>query len=239
MQLLKIISRLLDYPDPLLWRYRAELVAEVHAAIGDIPATVGPLVQFIDELTRQDMMDAQEQYSLLFDRGRALSLLLFEHVHGESRDRGQAMVDLMSRYEAQGFAISVKELPDYIPLFLEYLSQRPHSEIVEWLTDAGHILALLAARLRERQSPYAVLFECLLEIGGIAEDGVALDQVVQAESRDDTPEAMDKIWEDEAIRFGSGQDGQCGSQRIPRADTASAVKWVAGTAPASQTNAVQ
>ncbi|MNR47692.1 Nitrate reductase molybdenum cofactor assembly chaperone NarJ [compost metagenome] len=69
-------------------------------------------------------MDAQERYSELFDRGRSLSLLLFEHVHGESRDRGQAMVDLMAQYEAAGFAIGVRELPDYIPLYLEYLSTR-------------------------------------------------------------------------------------------------------------------
>ncbi|MEB0183005.1 nitrate reductase molybdenum cofactor assembly chaperone, partial [Pseudomonas sp. CCC3.2] len=85
----------------------------------------------------------------------SLSLLLFEHVHGESRDRGQAMVDMMAQYEAAGFAIGVKELPDYIPLYLEFLSTREDIEAREGLADVSHLLALLAARLEERESAYA------------------------------------------------------------------------------------
>src|SRR5690606_22756321 len=80
-----------------------------------------------------DLVDVQARYSELFDKGRALSLLLFEHVHGESRDRGQAMVDLMAQYEAAGFAIGVRELPDYIPLYLEFLATREDLEAREGL----------------------------------------------------------------------------------------------------------
>lgn len=71
-----------------------------------------------------DPLDAQAQYSELFDRGRATSLLLFEHVHGESRDRGQAMVDLLAQYEQHGLQLNSRELPDHLPLYLEYLAQR-------------------------------------------------------------------------------------------------------------------
>lgn len=83
---------------------------------------------FLRDLTAQDMLDVQAAYSELFDRGRATSLLLFEHVHGESRDRGQAMVDLMAQYEQHGLQLDSRELPDHLPLYLEYLAQLPKSE---------------------------------------------------------------------------------------------------------------
>src|SRR3546814_17266510 len=89
--------------------------------------------------------------------------MLVEHIHGESRDRGQAMVDLIAAYRKKGFELSAKELPDYLPLLLEYLDQRPQAEARDWLHHVGHIVGLLAARAGERESPYAVLFEILVE----------------------------------------------------------------------------
>ena len=104
-------------------------------------------------------------YVECFDRGRNLSLLIFEHIHGESRDRGQAMVDLLRIYREHGFELAAKELPDYIPLFLEYLSQRPEDEALDLLRDALPVLNLLRARLAERGSAYAVLFATLARLG--------------------------------------------------------------------------
>ncbi|MBN4659345.1 nitrate reductase molybdenum cofactor assembly chaperone, partial [Escherichia coli] len=92
----------------------------------------------------------------------SLSLLLFEHIHGESRDRGQAMVDLMETYRAHGFEIAARELPDYLPLLLEYLAQRPAEEAREWLSHVAHILELLAARATPRDEAYAALFLLLV-----------------------------------------------------------------------------
>lgn len=239
MQILKIVSRLLDHPDPVLWENRDALLEAIAQQPDLVSPTRDALLQFADELTARDLMDAQEDYTALFDRGRAMSLLLFEHVHGESRDRGQAMVDLMGLYEKNGFSIAVRELPDYIPLFLEYLSTRPAMEIHEWLGDAGHILALIGARLKERQSPYAVLFDVLLEVGQVQSDVGALSNKVKAEQRDDTPEAMDKVWEEEAQQFGgSDVSGGCPSTRsapqATAANAAAAVKWVDGTSAAAQ-----
>ncbi len=234
MQILTVISRLLDYPDPLLWDNRDLLVETIRQQQDLVPRNKDALIRFVQELTAQDLLDAQETYSLLFDRGRSLSLLLFEHVHGESRDRGQAMVDLMALYEKHGFAIAVRELPDFIPLFLEFLATRSPAEVHEWLGDAGHILALLSARLKERASPYAVLFDAVLEVGQIEEDTEALQQTVKAETRDDTPEAIDKVWEEEATMFGgSDVSGGCPSNRPSASqsiapDTLAAVKWVEG-----------
>ena len=228
MRILTVVSRLLDYPGPELWHYRNELIGEIRQARRQLPQTADALVRFVRELTARDPMDAQEDYCALFDRGRSLSLLLFEHVHGDSRDRGQAMVDLMDLYNRSGFAITVRELPDYIPLFLEFLATRPLSDIQEWLGDAGHILALLATRLHERQNPYAVLFDTLLEIGQVQTDTSKLQATVQAEVRDDTPAAMDKLWEEEATTFGGGQAGGCNAQQPLPADSLAAVKWVDG-----------
>ena len=148
MQILKVISLLLDYPTEALVAGRAELTEAIGRAREVSPAQRAELTALLNELTEGDLMDAQERYTGLFDRGRSVSLLLFEHVHGESRDRGQAMVDLLAQYENAGFFLGVKELPDYIPLYLEYLATREDIEAREGLADVAHLLALLAARVR-------------------------------------------------------------------------------------------
>jgi nitrate reductase delta subunit len=202
MKLLKLLSVLLDYPRDTLWQHGEEL----RAAAAD-PAIAAPrqaqVRAFVDDLLALEPMPAQERWLGLFDRGRAMSLLLFEHIHGESRDRGQAMVDLLETYRRNGFELSSKELPDYLPLLLEYLAQRPAEEVGDWLRHTAHILELLAARADERGSPYAGLFETLVEIANGQVDLGALRQRVASEARDDTPEVMDAVWEEEAVRFGA------------------------------------
>ena len=118
----------------------------------------------MDELVTLDLYDLQERYGLLFDRTRTLSLHLFEHVHGESRDRGQAMVDLMQVYDRAGMAIGSRELPDYLPLFLEFLATQPLPEAMDLLSQPAHILAALAERLRKRKSSYAAVFDALARL---------------------------------------------------------------------------
>ena len=201
MKSLKLIGVLLDYPADTLWQHREELLAAT--ADDSLPALRGKqLADFVVALLDLDPMLAQERWLGLFDRGRSMSLLLFEHIHGESRDRGQAMVDLIESYRKHGFELASKELPDYIPLVLEYLSLRPADEIKDWLGHTSHILELLAARAVERESPYALLFEILVEIGQGKVDLTVMRQRAAREVRDDTPEAMDQVWEEEAVRFG-------------------------------------
>ena len=108
---------------------------------------------------------------LLFDRTRSLSLHLFEHVHGESRDRGQAMIDLKSLYESAGLEISATELPDFVPLFLEFLSTRPRAEACELLGQPAHILAAMAERLRKRHSAYEAVFRALVALAATKPKG--------------------------------------------------------------------
>ena len=233
MQILKVISLLLDYPTEQLLEARAELARAIDAAREISPQQRSALQELLALICDNDLMDGQEHYGALFGRGRSLSLLLFEHVHGESRDRGQAMVDMMAQYEEAGFAIGVKELPDYIPLYLEYLSTREDGEAREGLADVAHLLALLAARLEERESAYASCFRALLQIAGTEPHQAVADlrEQVAAEKRDDSLEALDKVWEEEAVDFlKAEQQERCGSMPSApgkaREESAVPLHWV-------------
>lgn len=201
-KVLKLLGVLLDYPRDALWQHADELIAATaDAALAR--SRQQQLTAFAQALFAMDALDAQERWLGLFDRGRSMSLLLFEHIHGESRDRGQSMVDLVETYRKHGLELAERELPDYLPLVLEYLSYRPQSEVSDWLTHIKHILELLAARALERASPYALLFEILMELAQGQVDLSLMRRRVATEARDDTPEAMDQVWEEEAVRFGA------------------------------------
>ena len=204
MQVLQVISLLLDYPKPELVEARAELeqmIQQSPLSTDDKAA----LEAFIEHRTSMSLMDWQSEYDGLFERGRALSLLLFEHVHGESRDRGQAMVDLMNQYKTAGLDLGVKELPDYIPLYLEFLSTQGDENARLGLEEVAHILALLTARLEQRGSNYSLLFQTLLSISGVQIDLDDVRQQIANEKRDDTSKELDKMWEEEAVTF-AGND---------------------------------
>jgi len=202
MSLLKLVGVLMDYPQDALWEHGDELLAATDDP-GLPQARREDLARFVRELLAADPLEAQDRWLSTFDRGRSMSLLLFEHIHGESRDRGQAMVDLIAAYRKNGFELAARELPDYLPLLLEYLDQRPQAEARDWLHHVGHIVGLLAARAGERESPYAVLFEILVEHADGKLDLGPLRKRVSDEARDDTPEAIDRVWEEEAVRFGT------------------------------------
>lgn len=205
MRELLIISRLLEYPDAALWQHQQE----VQDALGESDVLAKEDIQrlctFLTELTAQDVLDVQAAYSELFDRGRATSLLLFEHVHGESRDRGQAMVDLMAQYEQHGLELDSRELPDHLPLYLEYLAQLPREEALGGIQDVAPILALLSARLQQRESRYAVLFDVLLKLASTEIDNAKVAEKIADEARDDTPQALDAVWEEEQVKFFADQ----------------------------------
>ena len=209
---LVVISRLLEYPDAALWQHQGELFDVLSESEKLEKADAQALGVFLRDLTAQDLLDAQAAYSELFDRGRATSLLLFEHVHGESRDRGQAMVDLLNQYEQHGLVLDSRELPDHLPLYLEYLAQLPESEAIGGLQDIAPILALLCARLQQRERRYAVLFEQLLKLANSAVDEAKVAEKIADEARDDTPQALDAVWEEEQVKFFADQG--CGDSEI-------------------------
>ena len=213
MQTYQAISLLMAYPEAATHAALPELAEAIRAEGLLPPAQEAELIGFISELAKTDLMDLQADYVALFDRGRAVSLHLFEHVHGESRDRGQAMVDLIELYAAQGLALDAHELPDYLPLFLEFLAQLPADQARAQLAECTHIVALLGARLAERGSAYHVLFDALEALAGGAADLDAIRDQVANEGPDQTIERMDEIWEEEQVTFLGNQDA-CSSPYI-------------------------
>lgn len=204
MQILQLISLLLDYPKPELLAAQDELLAVVAAS--DLPqSNKHSLSSFIKQRCSADLMDWQSEYDGLFERGRSLSLLIFEHVHGESRARGQAMVDLQAQYKEAGLDIGVKELPDYLPLYLEFLSTQGADNAQLGLEEIAPILAVLTCRLEQRESNYAALFQSLLVLSAAEVDLADIKAQIASEKRDDTPKALDKVWEEEMVTFMSAE----------------------------------
>jgi nitrate reductase delta subunit len=209
---LRMLSALLRYPDADVQLAAPELTAALSKDGLLSPEQRASLQPLLDALATGDLLDSQERYVGLFDRGRAFSLHLFEHVHGESRDRGQAMVDLRDRYEAQGLEIAAKELPDYLPLFLEYLSILPPAQAAEELAQPGVILSALAERLEEKGTPYAAPMRILADLAGAGGEAF---EIAPADDPDDLA-ALDAAWEEEQIRF-DGPAAPKGSAECPQA----------------------
>ncbi|MGD9662917.1 MAG: nitrate reductase molybdenum cofactor assembly chaperone [Porticoccaceae bacterium] len=214
MELLSVLSRLLDYPTAELGDLKAPMIELVNASSLQ-PQNRAAVSHFIEQRLSGDLMDWQAEYDGLFERGRSLGLWLFEHVHGESRDRGQAMVDLLNQYRLAGLELDSNELPDYIPLFLEFLATQGDSHAREWLQDVEHILATLLCRLENRNSDYAVIFTALLDAAQSQFDVDQLRKQISGEKRDDSRQAIDKEWEEEAVTF-TAPDGMGCSEKTNR-----------------------
>lgn len=161
MPLYPILSALLGYPGQEL----LDALPEIDAALGEWPQARHLLAPVTDMLRSETLITLQENYVATFDRNPAHSLHLFEHVHGESRDRGQAMVDLIDEYRRDGFEPAASELPDYVPLFLEFLgalgADGKEARAEHLLGEAIHVLAAIGDRLARNQSPYAGVFAVL------------------------------------------------------------------------------
>ena len=195
MKTLKLLAVLLSYPS-------AELVAalpEIARRLGEDTTLSGgtqdALAGLLAELKREDLLDLQERYVAQFDTGHATSLHLFEHVHGDSRDRGQAMVDLRAMYHRAGFALATNELPDFLPAVLEYLSTRSAAEVREILDDCAHILRAVGERLLDGASPYAAVFSALLDLHGQG-------PLVAGRSRTAADGSLDHDWQEAPVEFG-------------------------------------
>jgi nitrate reductase delta subunit len=198
---LRAMSALLGYPSAEL----QESIGEIRAALRSEAALPAESLRQLEPLLRafetQDLLDLQAAYSELFDRSRALSLHLFEHVHGDSRERGQAMIDLGQQYIDRGFIMQAGELPDFLPAFLEVLSCLPPREAREWLGEPAHVLAVLEQRLSERGSSYAAVFHALVVLPGAKPDSAAMAEL--RERTDEGEKSVDEEWEEAPVNFGA------------------------------------
>lgn len=207
---LKAFSLVLSYPTRELQEVMPEVTSVILSDTRLTALTRRNLSPLLDRLSTDDIYDLEEVYVMLFDRSRTLSLNLFEHVHGESRDRGGAMVSLLETYRDGGFEPATSELPDHLPVLLEFLALSSLSEAQDTLADAAHIFEALAVRLSRRESPYAAAFAALLELAGVKSDDAALAGLL-AEPDDDPNdlEALDQVWEESEVIFGPDPNAGC------------------------------
>ncbi len=235
IKILKALSVLLTYPTIEL-QHAAGEISEAISAGQMIPARVSnQLHTLLTEIATSDLYDLQERYVLLFDRTRSLSLHLFEHVHGESRDRGQAMIDLKSQYEQHNLFMSAAELPDFVPLFLEYLSLLPAQEACDTLGQPAHIFAAMAERLRKRQSAYEAVFRALVALAAAKPKDDEVSALLQLPDPDATDlAALDAAWEDEPVNFGPGASDSCKDGLIAR--VRGGLRPAPGVSPAFRSN---
>lgn len=206
----KSLSVILSYPTKELQGAISEISAVLMSDPRLTAANRRALAPLLTELEQDDIYDLQERYVGLFDRSRTLSLNLFEHVHGESRDRGSAMVSLVETYRDAGFDPITVELPDHLPVLLEFLSTRPLAEAQDTLADAGHILEAIEQRLQGRDSTYAPVFASLLQLSGAKVDQEAVAELLKEPETDpEDLEALDRVWEESEVRFGPDPNAGC------------------------------
>ncbi|HWR75941.1 MAG TPA: nitrate reductase molybdenum cofactor assembly chaperone [Thiobacillus sp.] len=173
MKTFKVISLLLCYPESD-WLAALPELEDALAAEADFNGEANVrLAPLFEQLRQTGLIALQENYVATFDRNPSHSLHLFEHIHGESRDRGSAMIDLLQEYWKHDFDASATELPDYVPLFLEFLSQLPAEEALALLGDAVHVLATIGRKLDANGSPYATAFQVLEALSPVAAQELA------------------------------------------------------------------
>lgn len=197
---LRVLARLLSYPDAELRAHLGELQAALQSERTLGTARLAELEALMRHLAGRDPIEVEADYVQLFDRGRSTSLHLFEHVHGDSRDRGPAMVDLLKTYETAGLHLDGKELPDHLCVVLEFASTQPPALAKDFLGEMAHILQAIFSALRQRESAYATLVAAVLELAGQKVEAVPI-----------TPdESLDETWAEPVVFDGCSTRGQAG-----------------------------
>jgi nitrate reductase molybdenum cofactor assembly chaperone NarJ/NarW len=212
----KVISLLLSYPEKEIQDSGKEFIKEIKSEKLLSRGALKGIEEFIYWMESLELLDLQENYVDLFDRKKSLSLYIFEHIHGDSKERGQAMVDLLNMYKHQGMEALPSELPDYLPLFLEFLSTLPQKEAKKLLKEPLDILGLIQARLKKIQSSYSLLFEALMDMTKLKPNLDLLQKILSKDVEEaEIGDELDKQWEEVPVSFGGGQKdcSSCPSQK--------------------------
>jgi nitrate reductase molybdenum cofactor assembly chaperone NarJ/NarW len=195
---LRVLARLLSYPDDALREHLDEMRQALQSEAALQPDRLAEVEALIDSLAAQSAIDAEADYVQLFDSGRRTSLHLFEHVHGDSRDRGPAMIDLAQTFEAAGLYLAEGEMPDHLPVVLEYASTQPPREARAFLAEMAHIFNVIFSALDKRQSRYASVLGALIELAG--------ERCAPVSLPDEAP--IDESWAEPAAFDGCSSAGQ-------------------------------
>ncbi len=216
MRSLRVLSHLLAYPQAE-WLSHMDELKEALIEEGLVKGKVFKnLTGFMDELADVDLMEAQETYVELFDRGRAHCLHLFEHVHGESRFRGQAMIELADKYQEKGLKIGTGELPDYLPLFLEFVSICEPEEGLETLAQAAPVIATIGEKLKRGKSGYASVMAAIVALSGAKLSKAEIAKAADAALPDiKTLDELDEQWKEPEAFTGAPDCGTCAPDETP------------------------
>lgn len=195
---LRVLARLVSYPDAAVREHLGEMRDVLHSEQALCSERLAEIDAFITSIQRQSAIDAEADYVQLFDSGRRTSLHLFEHVHGDSRDRGPAMIDLAQTYEKAGLYLAEGEMPDHLPVALEYASTQPPAEAKAFLSETANILNVIFNALEKRESRYASVLGALLDLAGESARPVT--------SADEPP--IDESWAEPVAFDGCSTSGQ-------------------------------
>ncbi len=200
---LRALAFLLRYPDAQV-RALAPQAWQAMADEGAVPrARLQRLQALVQAWQQQDGYDVEAAYVETFDRGRSTSLYLFEHVHGDARERGPAMIDLWQTYEAAGLRLRSRELPDHLPVLLEFASTQPPEVARALVGEVAHILNAIIGALLRRHSRYADVLCAVLEACG---------QRVQPAEPHPEP-ALDDSWAEPAAFGGCPSAASAGGEQ--------------------------
>ena len=215
MRTFKILGLLLSYPKQPLIDNLGELEAVLKSEALLKRRSLKNILSFTEYLKTTDLYELQESYVELFDRGRAHCLHMFEHIHGESRDRGQAMVNLIESYAEREFYMSEGELPDYLPLFLEYLSVCPIEESIDLIGDPINVVATIGVRLKKRDSLYYTLFEAMEALAKVKPSDAVIAEVKAEKIEIQTLDELDEEWAEAEAFDNSSECTSCDMTTYP------------------------
>lgn len=203
---LRVLALLLSYPDVALRAHLPEMRAALREEGALDAGRLASIDALIDHLAGSSGLEAEAAYVDLFDRGRRTALHLFEHVHGDSRDRGPAMIDLIKTYEDAGLTLASDELPDHLCVVLEFASTQPLEQAEGFLREIAHLLRNIHSALVERDSAYASALAALIELAGESTEPVALV----------SEPALDETWSEPVAFGGCSTEGQSAIPNQPQ-----------------------
>ncbi len=203
----KILSLLLSYPNDELQTFLFEVERELREEALLQADRIDEISEFCKKFNQLDLTDWQGEYVQLFDYSRSISLHIFEHIKGDSRDRGQAMVNLIEFYKEKGMHLTARELPDYIPAFLEFLSTLSITKAAELLGETVNIMDKINVALNDGNNPYSYIFKAIISLSAKQPDKA----ITQAMIKNEKPLDLDAEYEEEPVTFG-GAVPSCSSQ---------------------------
>lgn len=188
----------MSYPNEQIYQLLDESLPILKAENLLDDKTLEGIGEFCTFFSTRTLVQWQEHYVQLFDYSRGASLYLFEHLHGDSKDRGQAMVDLINIYEEAGLTIDKSELPDYLPLFLEFLSLSTPEKAASYLAEVVDIVGVIHPKLAAKDNPFRHLLYAVIKLSAREPDEKKITMISSM-----MPDiSLDEAYEEKPVTFG-------------------------------------